>query len=203
MRLRWALIVLIGAGGFWLPAPVLAQLSGGFSIGQDMGADISDPRLQLRTLNEERLYQQSAFGQRVEAEIIDASQLLEAENERLLEQLTARELELTEARQTMTPAAFRAAADEFDQQAQSIRREQAEKRQRLAQFEDFEQRRFFQQALPVLQDVLAASGGQVLIDARAVIIGVSGLDITEEAIRAMDAVIGDGSPSPMSLDLLR
>lgn len=117
----------------------------------------------------------------------------------MLEQLTTRELELTEARATMPPAQFRAEAEAFDLEAETIRRAQAEKRQRLSIYEDAEQRRFFQLAAPVLQQVLANEGAQVLIDSRAVIIGVTGMDMTDPAITALDDAIGDGAPSPNPL----
>lgn len=193
--------LLFGAAAFMPAAPSHAQGGAGFSLGQPVHADLADPRLQLRTLDEERLFRDSAFGARVEAEIETASRALEAENDALLEQLTAREMELTEARPDMDPAEFREEADRFDQQAQDIRRAQAEKRIRLGQYEENEQRRFFRLALPVLQDVLQESGAQILIDGRAVIIGVAGMDMTDDAIRALDEVLGDGGPSPTPLPL--
>lgn len=202
MRLsRWAVLIMGGAGLLG-PAPLVAQVGGGgFSLGQPAHVDLADPRLQLRTIDEERLFRDSAFGRRVEAEILAASRDLEVENDALLAELTARELELTEARPTMDPAEFRAEADLFDQYAQNIRRAQAEKRIRLGQYEDNEQRRFFRLVIPVLQEVLQSSGAQILIDGRAVIIGVAGMDMTDDAIKAVDAALGDGSPSPTPLSL--
>jgi len=196
LRPDWVL-AWIGAAGIQLAAPAFAQGMQGFSLGQTF--DEAAPTLQLRTLNEERLFRDSDFGQRVEAEIDAASRALEAENEELMEQLTTRELELTEARPDMAPADFRAEAEAFDREAEAIRRSQAEKRQRLSMYEDAEQRRFFQLAAPVLQQVLVTEGAQVLIDSRAVIIGVSGMDMTEPAITALNEEIGDGTPSPNPL----
>ncbi|MDD7970104.1 OmpH family outer membrane protein [Roseinatronobacter alkalisoli] len=196
MRPDWVL-AWIGAAGIQLAAPGFAQGTQGFPLGQSF--DEAAPTLQLRTLNEERLFRDSAFGQRVAAEIDAASRALELENEELLEQLTTRELELTEARATMPPVQFRAAAEAFDREAEAIRRSQAEKRQRLSMYEDAEQRRFFQLAAPVLQQVLVSEGAQVLIDSRAVIIGVSGMDMTDPSIAALNEGIGDGAPSPTPL----
>lgn len=176
-----------------------AQQLPGLSLGQKLPPNVGTAVLQLRTLDEEALFSTSAFGQRVLQEIEVASRALEQENASLLEQLTARELELTEARATMPPADFRAAADAFDLEAEIIRRSQAEKRQRLGQYQESEQRRFFLLAAPILQRVLLASGAQVVIDARAVILGVDGMDLTREAIVAVDAALGDGSPAPTPL----
>lgn len=196
MRPDWVL-ACIGAAGIQLAAPAFGQGMQGLSLGQSL--DVAAPILQLRTLDEERLFRASSFGLRVAADIDSASRALEAENEDLLEQLTTRELELTEARATMPPAQFRAEAEAFDLEAETIRRAQAEKRQRLSIYEDAEQRRFFQLAAPVLQQVLANEGAQVLIDSRAVIIGVTGMDMTDPAITALDDAIGDGAPSPNPL----
>ncbi|TVP70401.1 MAG: OmpH family outer membrane protein [Rhodobacteraceae bacterium] len=192
-----ALAVVLGAAGLGLAAPLQAQSGFEFSLGVPATA----PQPVLRTIDDERLFRQSQFGQRVAAEIEAASSALEAENIRLLEELTAREDELTALRAEMTVEAFRAAAAAFDLQAETARREQAEKRQRLVQFEESERRRFFGQIAPILQDQLAELGGQVLIDARAVIIAAPGTDMTDEAVAALDAAIGDGGQAPFPLTL--
>lgn len=194
------LAVLFGAASLALAAPLHAQQTLGFSLGET-AEDTLVARLPLRIVDDEQLYRESQFGARVTAEIETASRALEVENDQLLSELTAREEELTGLRATLSVEEFRAAAAAFDIQAETIRRDQAEKRQRLAQFEDSERRRFFGQSTPILQEVLQRSGGLVLIDARAVIIGVPGLDMTEDAIAAMDAAIGDGGPPPFPLSL--
>ncbi len=198
MRRRGALASYLGAAGLALAAPLPAQPVLEFSLGEDaQTAEVA--QLLLRTIDDERLFRESEFGQRVAQEIDTASRALEAENDRLLAELTAREAELTELRAEMTVEEFRAAASAFDIEAETIRRDQAEKRQRLVQFEDSERRRFFGQSAPVLQQVLEQSGGLVLIDARAVIIGIPGLDMTEEAVEAMNTAFGDGGDPPFPL----
>ncbi len=194
--------LLLGAV-FWIGwgAEIAAQQLPGLSLGREVAPNMGAAVLQLRTLDEEALFTNSAFGQRVFTEIDVASRELEQENAELLARLTERELELTEARATMPPAEFREAADAFDLEAETIRRSQAEKRQRLAQYQENEQRRFFQIAAPVLQAVLTASGAQVVIDTRAVILGVDGMDLTREAIAAVDTALGDGSPAPTPLSV--
>ncbi len=171
-----------------------------FSLGERVDRAALGNGLELRTIDEERLFRESAFGQRVRSAIDAASRALEQENARLLDELTAREQELTELRDTLPPDEFRARADEFDARAERIRSDQAEKLARFQRFEETERRRFFEQTGPVLQDVLAAQGAQVLLDARAIIIGVPGLDMTDAAIDAVDRRIGDGAPAPFPLD---
>lgn len=169
------------------------------SLGQNLPAELGASVLQVRILDEGALFSASLFGQRVFSEIDVASRALEQENTELLDQLTRRELELTEARGAMAPADFRAAADAFDIEAEAIRRSQAEKRARLGSYQDAEQRRFFLLAGPVLQELLVQSGAQLVIDARAVILGVDGIDLTRDAIAAVDTALGDGAPAPTPL----
>ncbi|TVS02886.1 MAG: OmpH family outer membrane protein [Rhodobacteraceae bacterium] len=197
-------LFLLGAASLLaapFPAPLHAQQSLGFAFGEPVGDRTSQAGRALRTIDEERLFQQSEFGQRVAREIERASRALEAQNDELLAELTAREAELTEQRGSMTLEEFRAAAVEFDVKAETTRREQAEKRQRLVQFEEAERRRFFTSVAPVLQEVLAQAGAQILIDARAVLIGVPGMDMTPEAIAAIDEVLGDGGEPAFPLNL--
>ncbi len=200
MHFRAVVSVFFGAASM-LAAPLHAQQGFGFSLGQALDDAAPVQTLSLRTIDEERLFRQSQFGQRVFAEIEEASRALEAENDRLLEELTAREAELTELRSTLTVEEFRAAAADFDLQAETIRRSQAEKRQRLVQFEESERRRFFSESGSVLQSALTRAGGQILIDSRAVIIAAPGIDITDDVVEAMNDTIGDGGPPPFPLNL--
>lgn len=190
----------LGAAGLGLAAPSHAQQGFGFSLGEPAGQVQAQAPL-LRTIDDERLFRESRFGQRVAAEIEQASRALEGENDALLEELTAREDELTALRTTLTLEEFRAAAAAFDRQAEEIRRSQAEKRQRLVQFDEAERRRFFGLIPSLLQEVLDRVGGQILIDARAVVIGIPGLDMTDDAIEALDAEIGDGGAAPFPLSI--
>ncbi len=201
MRPLIGAVMLIGATSM-LVAPSHAQNPFGFSMGEVVaGAGPSVAPQALRTIDEERLFQQTLFGQRVATEIEAASRALEAQNDQLLDELTAREAELTELRSEMSVEAFRAAANEFDLFAETTRREQAEKRQRLVQFEEAERRRFFGATGPILQELLASLGGQILINARAVIITAPGVDMTSDAIAAIDEAIGDGGAPPFPLNL--
>ena len=201
MNRTWRARMLCAALCLPMAQGVAAQQLPNLAIGQTLNPAIGAPVLQFRTLDEETLFSASLFGQRVLSEIEQASRALEQENARLLDDLTARELALTDARATMEPAEFRAAADAFDLEAEATRRAQAEKRQRLADYQDNEQRRFFLLAAPILQAVLAATGAQVVIDARAVILGVDGMDLTREAIDAVNQGLGDGAPAPTPLNV--
>ncbi|MCC1480149.1 OmpH family outer membrane protein [Roseibaca sp. Y0-43] len=184
--------------GLCLATASFAQPQSGFSLGEPVGPAAGAP-LVLRSIDEERLFRGSLFGQRVLAEIETASRALEEENATLLSELTAREEELTRLRDTMGAEEFRAEAEAFDQRAEEIRQSQAQKLARFSQFEESERRRFFSQTGPVLQRVLEEEGAQILIASGAVIIGTPGMDMTAAAIAAIDAEIGDGGTPPFPL----
>lgn len=73
MRPDWVL-ACIGAAGIQLAAPAFGQGMQGLSLGQSL--DVAAPILQLRTLDEERLFRASSFGLRVAADIDSASRAL-------------------------------------------------------------------------------------------------------------------------------
>lgn len=186
--------------GMFLATSATAQQGSGLAMGEVIGNTVGGG-LVLRSVDEERLFRGSRFGQRVQSEIDAASRALEEENAALLAELTAREEELTRLRDTLPPDEFRAAAEAFDQRADTIRQDQARKLARFSQFEEAERRRFFANTGTILQQVLEEEGAQVLIAARAIIIGVPELDMTEAAITAIDAEIGDGGAPPFPLTL--
>lgn len=197
---RFRAFALTMVAGLCLATVSFAQPQTGYSFGESIGTT-NGPGLVLRSIDEERLFRGSQFGQRVLAEIDTASRALEDENAAFLDELTAREEELTRLRDEIDPDAFRAEAEAFDLRAEAIRQSQAQKLARFAQFEESERRRFFSQTGVVLQQVLEDEGAQILIAAGAVIIGVPEMDMTDQAIAAMDTEIGDGGAPPFPLIL--
>lgn len=192
--------VITVVAGFGLATTGSAQPQTGFSFGETVGTT-NGPGLVLRSIDEERLFRESQFGQRVLGAIDAASRALEEENAALLAELTAREEELTELRDTLDAEEFRAQAEAFDQRAEMIRQEQAQKLARFSQFEESERRRFFSQTGNVLRQVLEEEGAQILIASGAVIVGVPEMDMTDVTIAAIDAAIGDGGAPPFPLTL--
>jgi len=68
----------------------------------------------ILAINQDRLYNESAWGKRAAQHLADISASLAAENRELEANLVAEERALTDARPTMDPEAFRKAADAFD-----------------------------------------------------------------------------------------
>lgn len=181
------------------PAGLRAQLPDGpFPLGEQ--AEPESPRSPVLTLDQERLFEESAFGARVFDQLEAASRALAAENRRLEEQLSAEERALTEERPLLPPEEFRALADDFDQMVQRIRREQEAKSVALAQFRDAERQRFFELALPVLSQIVLEAGAVAVLDNRAIFLVAAPIDMTDEAIERIDEEIGaarDGAPDEL------
>ena len=146
----------------------------------------------ILVIDQERLYAESAFGRRVVAELQAESAALATENRRIEQALIAEEQRITEQRAGLAPDAFRAVAEEFDQRVSAIRAAQERKARSLATRDAEEQQRFFGALLPVLAELLQATGAVAILDRRAVFVSDDRIDVTDEAIAAVDAALGDG-----------
>ncbi|NYS24515.1 OmpH family outer membrane protein [Rhodobacteraceae bacterium 2376] len=167
-------------------APLAQPL--GFSLGQP-----AQPGSEIRTIDQERLFFNSRFGQRVRDQIIEASRALEAENQRLLDDLSEREAELTALRPTLSPEAFRTQADAFNEEVGVIRDQQERKSRQIGQFQEAEQGRFYDLVVPLLDTLLQDVGARVLLDTRVVLLSDEDVDLTDQAIERIDATLGDGA----------
>lgn len=166
---------------------------------QGLGGLFSDPVAASPVLVVEldRLFAESAFGLRIAAEIEEEGSQLAAENRRIEAELIAEERQITEQRPGLTPEAFRALADAFDEKVQTFRREQDAKVRAIGQRNEEGQRAFLTAAQPVLQDLMTEAGATVLLDRRVVFLSAPAVDVTDAAIERIDAAIGDGSkPTP-------
>lgn len=184
IALVMGLLALSGA-----PQTVHAQ---GFSLGETAP---------VRTLDQERLFSESQFGQRVRRDVERASRELAAENERLQSELSAEEEDLARRRADLAPDEFRALADEFNARVERIRREQEAKARAISRMRESERQQFFEAALPVLTTLLRESGAVAILDSRAIFIAVDRIDITEQAIERLDEELGEGeraTPEPVT-----
>lgn len=168
-----------------------ANRSLGITMGQEL--DIGVPLSGILTIQPDRLFSESAFGQRINRELEAEGAVLTAENRRVEAELRAEELELTERRPSMEPEAFRALADAFDQKVQETRRTQVQKLQKINQMGETARREFFVASLPILQAIMRDSGAGAILDHSSVFLSSEAADVTELAITRIDAVLGDGS----------
>jgi Skp family chaperone for outer membrane proteins len=148
----------------------------------------------LLTLDQDRLFLESDFGKAVIAREREATQALEQENRKIEAELVAEEQALTEARATLTPEEFTAKADAFDKKVERIRGEQDAKASRLTEKRDKDRKDFLQVAVPVLGDLLGSKGAAAILDKNLVILSLSAVDITDEAIAAVNTALAKRAP---------
>lgn len=166
-----------------------------------LAAQVTSPvRSPVLTVDSERLYQGSAFGQRVARDLEVQGEALSAENRKIEAELEAEELSLTEQRKTLTPEEFRALADAFDEKVQTTRRRQLAKTQALNKQLEDQQIVFLQAAAPVLEALMRESGAAIVIERRDVFLSADAIDITASAITRIDATLGEGPSSTNSSD---
>ena len=143
-------------------------------------------------VDQEALYRQSRWGMRAQAELAAQSRQVAADNDRAFADLVADEDALTAARARLSPEEFRIRATEFDERVMAIRRERDEAREALSDTAERDRAIFFQAAAPVLGRVMVARGALVMLDQRMVLIAEDRVDVTDDAIAALNAELGDG-----------
>lgn len=167
-------------------------LFAGALYAQDTGI-VQSPVL---TVDSDRLFAASQFGQRVSQEFETSGKALEAENRRIESELIAEEKDLTKQRSGMAPDAFRTLADAFDTKVERIRTEQNAKTRTLTQVTDTARRQFLIAARPVLETLMQEAKAAIIVERRSIFLSVRAIDITDLAIDRVNSVIGDGSALP-------
>ena len=170
----------IVAGVMGLGLPVAAQ-----------EATAQDAAAPLLTLDQERLFLESDFGKAtIERERV-ATAALEQENRTIETELIAEEQALTEARAAMTPEEFAAKAEAFDAKVQQIRTAQDAKARRLTEGREQDRKAFLEIAVPVLGELLGDKKATAILDKNLVILSLSAIDITDEAIARVNAALAE------------
>lgn len=177
----WRALFLSGVSAFIiLNAPVAAQ-------------PLEALQSPILTIEAERLFNDSEFGQRVAREREAESAVLSSENRRIEADLSSEEQDLTERRGSMDPDAFRTLADAFDEKVQQIRQTQDAKARALNQNGEADRVAFLQAAAPVLEQLMREAGAAVILERGSVFFSLNATDITDKAIERINAVIGDGA----------
>ena len=152
------------------------------------------PEIPVLTIQRERLYSETQFGQSLSREIAERGRRLAAENRRIEQELAIEEGELTDIRETMTPEEFRDLADAFDVKVTGARNEQDQKIRTLTQLSEQAERRFLFTIAPYMQRLMIEKGASVILDRRAVFVSADASDVTLEAIARIDDGLGEGMP---------
>ena len=144
----------------------------------------------LFTVDMSKLFRSSDFGKSIISTNNKARQELQNENEELEFKLLSEEKELSEQRKILSLDEFHPKALEFDKKVSIIRTEQGEKEVNLKNKARKEESEFYKRIYPLLYELLLDRGGLVLIDQRNIILGDSSVDITDDAIKLINQVLG-------------
>ncbi len=181
-------LVLVAA--LWLPAVACAQQAAPVT---PPPATVAPPPVLV--VNQDALFEQSAFGRSAQGRLEAASAALVAENREIEAALEAEERSLTERRATLPATEFRALAEAFNVKVEGIRKAQDAKSRSITRARDEDRQRFFTAAAPVLADLLRESGAVVILDQGQVVLSLDRIDVTAPAIKRLDAQIGTGDLS--------
>lgn len=176
-------------------AATLAVGVPGSVVAQQLGR-VQSPIL---TIDRDRLFSESAFGQRVNREIEATSNAMAAESRRIESDLEEEERQLTEKRKTMEPDAFRELAKAFDEKVQALRKDRDSAEANLRKQIEQAQADFFEKVGPILGTIVREHGAVLIVDRRAILLAAADVDITDEAIARIDAVLGDGTSEDAAL----
>lgn len=138
------------------------------------------------TLNQERLFRDSAYGRAVLAKAEEETSTLATENRRIEAGLEAEERDLTTRRASMKPAEFAPIAAAFDTKVEDIRAAQAAKSRDITNRLEQQRKTFFAQVVPILGELMSEKGAVAILSDQAIILSLSSLDITEDAIKRLD-----------------
>ncbi|NND17788.1 MAG: OmpH family outer membrane protein [Silicimonas sp.] len=141
----------------------------------------------ILVIDQDRLFSETQLGTEALRALEARERTLATENQTIETELIERERELTELRPTMTPDEFRGLADEFDTRVETIREEQDEKARELTRAREDARQDFFQNVAGIISEIVREKGAVAVIDRRAVFLSANSIDITDEAIRRVNA----------------
>ena len=142
------------------------------------------------TVDMGKLFRSSDFGKLIILANNQARQSLQNENEELEAKLLSEEKELSKQRKLLSLEEFRPKASEFDKKVSIIRSEQSTKEENLNNKARKEKTEFYKRIYPLLYELLLEKGGLVLVDQRNAIMWDSSVDITDDAIKLINQVLG-------------
>lgn len=175
----WQLLRCICASAF-LTTAVAAQ---------SLGVVQSD----LLVLDTDRLFSETQFGKMMTTEYQAAREKLSTQNRQIEAELEAEEKLLTEMRAEISPDEFKAMADAFDIKVQELRRTSDKQVRDLERNRDLAPVAFMRAVEPILVELMAETGGTVVLDKRSVLLRRDIVDITDMAITRIDQKIGNGN----------
>ncbi len=185
--MRWArravACMALAAGVLPAPGSALAQEVPSV-VAPALDATFQSPVL---TIDQKRLFEDSAFGLDSLTRLEAASRDLQAEIRKIESDLEIEERMLTERRAAMETHDFQPLARAFDEKVESIRAAWGAKDRDLKRQRDADQQTFFEFAVPVLAELMREMGAVLLIDQSSIVLSFDRVDITQIAIARLDA----------------
>jgi len=155
----------------------------------------SDTLSPVATINQDRLFSDSAYGKSFNAKFQKDANDLAEENRRIEQDLIDEEMQLTQTRKELPNAEFRKLADAFNEKVERIRTEQATKTNELNATRIQARRAFVRLAQPIIIELMQERGIQFILNDQAIFMATSDGDITEAAIALIDARLSAAQPS--------
>ncbi len=156
----------------------------------------SGPTSPVLSINQQRLFEDSAFGKASLSRLEASSRTLQAEVRKIESDLEIEERLLTERRAAMPQAEFQPLATAFDDKVEKLREAWGAKDRELKRQRDLDQQQFFEIAAPILAEVMRDLGATVLLDQSSVILSLDRVDITQLAIERIDAQLAEAEEDP-------
>lgn len=167
-------LVALTAGGALGGAPVSAQQS-----------DLSGPVVLVVDMN--RLLNGSASGLEIKRQADALRNQYNREMESRRQSLRAEEEEMVSLRETLERETFNLRAEEFEQKVGALKRDARDMSSLLQRAVFRETEKLRDAATAVLIEIMGERNGQVLLEKSEIVLSANELDITEEAIRRLDA----------------
>lgn len=183
--MRAALLSLVFVG--------VAAVSGAQQIERAQEPQSGGAVTAILTVDIERLFARSQFGERIARTFAADSTALGEENRRIADALREEELALAAQRAAMPGDVFRSEALAFDEKAQGIRRAQDAKERALENTLGEGRAVFLDVTRPILGELMVDRGAFAILDRRSVLLSLGSIDVTDEAISRINAAIGDGA----------
>lgn len=169
----------------------------GIAGGAALAAPIEVPRqFPFVTLDQAEFFAATLYGQRLNAVLEERQAELARENREIEADLAQKEQALTARRATLPPEQFRGLADAFNAEVERHRSEQAAKERGIYQLHERDRALFQDLANQALVGLLRERGALAIIAEEAIVLGFRDIDITEDAVARLDALVGDGSSLP-------
>ncbi len=145
------------------------------------------------TIDISRIARETKYGRRVFKDFENARSELIKNNTIIQNNLEAEEQSLVELRKTLPADEFRKLAVEFDERANSIRKERAELENTLFEMRDENINELLKLSVPILQEIMLSNNATIIVDRRNVVLSNPMIDITEKAIGLINNYLGDGT----------